>query len=71
MTGFLLDTNVPSELTRLQSNQKVEKWLDEADDNQLYLCVVSLGEFVKGLNVLPVGKRRDEIQRWIDGTLRP
>ena len=31
MTGFLLDTNVPSELTRPQSDPRVEEWLDEAD----------------------------------------
>ena len=71
MTGFLLDTNVPSELTKPQSDPNVEKWLDDADDEQLFLSVVSLGEFLKGLTVLPAGKRRDEIQRWLDETLRP
>jgi len=35
MTGFLLDTNVPSELTRPQSDPQVEKWLNDADDEQL------------------------------------
>jgi predicted nucleic acid-binding protein len=71
MTGFLLDTNVPSELTRPQSDPNVERWLDDADDEQLYLSVVSLGEVLKGLTVLPAGKRREQIQLWIDGTLRP
>ena len=32
VTGFLLDTNVPSELTRPQSDANVEDWLDAADD---------------------------------------
>ena len=35
MTGFLLDTNVRSEFTRPQSDASVEKWLDDADDQQL------------------------------------
>jgi predicted nucleic acid-binding protein len=43
MTGFLQDTNVPSELTRPQSDPHVEEWLDAADDEQLFLSVVSLG----------------------------
>ena len=71
MKGFLLDTNVPSELTRPQSYANVERWLNEADDERLYLSVVSLGEVLKGLTVLPAGRRRDQIQLWIEGTLRP
>lgn len=71
MTGFLLDTNVPSELTRPQSDPHVEEWLDAVDDERLFLSVVSLGEMLKGLTVLPASKRRQELQLWIDGTLRP
>jgi toxin FitB len=71
MTGFLLDTNVPSELTRPQSDPQVEKWLNDADDQQLYLSVVSLGEIFKGLTILPESKRRKQLQQWIDHTLRP
>ena len=71
MTGFLLDTNVPSELTRPKSDPQVEKWLDDADDDQLFFSVVSLGEIFKGLTILPESKRRQQLQRWIDETLRP
>jgi toxin FitB len=71
MTGFLLDTNVPSELTRPQSDSQVEAWLDQADDERLFLSVVSLGEIFKGLTVLPESKRRQQLQQWIDETLRP
>jgi len=71
MTGFLLDTNVPSELTRPQSDPHVEKWLDDADDEQLFFSVVSLGEIFKGLTVLPESKRRQQLQQWVEETLRP
>jgi predicted nucleic acid-binding protein len=71
MSGFLLDTNVPSELTRPRSDPHVEKWLDDANDDELYLSVISLGEMLKGVTVLPEGKRREGLQRWLDGTLRP
>jgi hypothetical protein len=66
MTGFLLDTNVPSELTRVHSNPHVEKWLNSADDEQLFLSVISLGEILKGLTLLPQSKRREELRSWID-----
>jgi predicted nucleic acid-binding protein len=71
MTGFLLDTNIPSELTRPQSSSRVEQWLEEADDEELYFSVISLGEIVARITVLPTSKRRDGLQDWLDGTLRP
>jgi predicted nucleic acid-binding protein len=69
--GFLLDTNVPSEMTRPRPLASVSRWLDEADDDELYFSVVSLGEILKGITVLPAGKRRNDLQLWLDETLRP
>ena len=71
MNGFLLDTNVPSELTRPRSDPKVERWLEDADDEQLFFSVVSLGEILKGVTILPESRRREELQQWLDDTLRP
>lgn len=71
MKGFLLDTNIPSELTRPHPDPRVSRWLDDADDDQLYLSVISLGEILKGVTMLPESKRRAELQRWLDETLRP
>jgi predicted nucleic acid-binding protein len=71
VNGFLLDTNVPSEMTRSRPQASVSKWLDEADDDGLYFSVVSLGEILKGVTILPEGKRRSELQSWLDEVLRP
>ena len=71
MSGFLLDTNIPSELTRQKSDPQVEQWLDDAYDEELYFSVVSLGEIIKGIPVLPASKRREGLQEWLDQTLRP
>ena len=71
MTGFLLDTNVPSELTRIKSNRGVEEWLNAADDELLFISVVTLGEMLKGVALLPQGKRREVLRQWLDYTLRP
>jgi predicted nucleic acid-binding protein len=58
-------------LTRPKSEPKVERWLEDADDQQLFFSVVSLGEILKGVTIMPVGKRRSDLQRWLDDTLRP
>ena len=71
MKGFLLDTNIPSELTRPLPQPSVSQWLDEVDDELLYFSVVSLGEVLKGIASLPTSKRRNELQQWLDETLRP
>ena len=49
----------------------VSQWLDEVDDELLYFSVVSLGEVLKGIASLPTSKRRNELQQWLDETLRP
>jgi predicted nucleic acid-binding protein len=71
VSGFLLDTNLPSELTRQRPAPRVERWLDEANDEDLYFSVISLGEILKDITVVPESKRRDGSQEWLDGTLRP
>ncbi len=68
MSGFLLDTNIPSELTRKISNPQVERWLDEANDEELYFSVISLGEILTGITILPASRRRDGLQEWLDET---
>lgn len=71
MKGFLLDTNIPSEMTRPRPQSSVSAWLDHADDDQLYFSVVSLGEVLKGVTLLSESKRRAQLQQWLDETLRP
>lgn len=58
-------------MTRPRPQVSVSSWLDEADDNQLYFSVVSLGEILKGVTVLPPGKRKAELTAWLDNVLRP
>jgi predicted nucleic acid-binding protein len=71
MKGFLLDTNVPSELTRPRPQASVSEWLDNADDERLFFSVVSLGEILTGITILPESRRRSGLQEWLDDTLRP
>ena len=48
MSGFLLDTNVPSELVRPQPEPKVEAWIASQRLDDLFISAVSFGELRKG-----------------------
>ena len=71
MNGFLLDTNIPSEMTRPSPEPSVAQWLEDADNGQLYISVISLGGILKGIVMLPESKRRNHLRQWLAHTLRP
>ncbi|MBV9304916.1 MAG: type II toxin-antitoxin system VapC family toxin [Acidobacteriaceae bacterium] len=70
MKGYLLDTNIPSEMTRSRPAPQVEQWLDQVDDDALFLGVISLSEILRGITRLPESTRRTQLQTWLDEILR-
>lgn len=71
MSGFLLDTNIPSELIRSRPDPRVEKWFYGQVESSLYMSVVSIGELRRGFVTLAASKRRDELERWFENELLP
>ncbi len=69
--GFLLDTNVPSELTRPLPDERVVAWVNAQDSSSLYLSVVSVGELRKGFCLLAEGRRRTQLEAWFETFLLP
>lgn len=61
--NWLLDTDVLSESSNPRPNELVLTWLD-AHDHDIHLSTISLGEIVKGIELMPSGKRRKEIELW-------
>jgi toxin FitB len=61
--AWLLDTDVLSESSNPRPNERVMAWLDAHDDD-IHLSTISLGEMVKGIELLPGGKRKKEIAAW-------
>ena len=61
--GWLLDTDVLSESSNSRPDEGVMSWLD-AHDHEVYLSTISLGEIIKGIELLASGKRRKEIEHW-------
>ena len=70
MSGFLLDTNVISELVKPRPEPKVVSWIEEIDENLLYLSVLTLGEIRKGVAALPQSARRTELESWLESDLQ-
>ena len=58
MNGFLLDTNCISEVVRPKPDARVVEWLDAANEETLYLSVLTLGEIRKGLAKLGACPRK-------------
>ena len=57
MKGFLLDTNIPSELTYPQPALQVKQWLEKVNNQQLFISVISLAEICKGIAKLSESKK--------------
>jgi toxin FitB len=70
-TGFLLDTNVPSELTMPLPEPRVAAWVESQNNSLFYLSVVSAGELRKGIHLLSQSKRRLQLEHWFESFLLP
>ena len=63
--SFLLDTSVISELVKPVPDDKVLDWTKRADENSLYLSVLTIGELEKGIAKLPASSRRARLETWV------
>jgi toxin FitB len=69
MTGFLLDTNIISELIKPRPDRRVTAWIEATDEQLFFLSVLSLGEIRKGITSLAEMKRRAVLEAWLDRDL--
>jgi predicted nucleic acid-binding protein len=51
--GWLLDTNVISELARAGCDPKVAAWAQAQEEQRFFISILSLAEYDKGVNKLP------------------
>jgi predicted nucleic acid-binding protein len=65
---FLLDTNVVSELRKPKPHGAVVAWLNQLNDEQLFLSAVTLGELQTGIERTRAQdtKKALEIESWVD-----
>jgi predicted nucleic acid-binding protein len=71
--GYLLDTNVISELRKPRPSSSVLEWVGAHSDDPLFISVITVGEIAKG-----IAKRRrakdgrhaaDALQTWLEGLI--
>jgi toxin FitB len=70
MSGFLLDTNVISELRSKNPEPRVLEWMEATDEGLLHLSVLTLGEIRKGAAQLLQDKRRTQLETWLEVDLQ-
>jgi toxin FitB len=70
VSGFLLDTNIISELVKPRPEASVTTWIEGTDESLLYLSVLTLGEIRRGIAALPQSRRRTTLEAWLDKDLR-
>lgn len=63
--NYLLDTNLLSEVRRPAPDANVLAWLDQVDEDRVYLSVISIAEISRGIALLADGKRKAELAAWL------
>lgn len=67
---IVLDTNVVSEFMRPNPADRVVDWMSRQFAALLYLSTISEAELRYGIEILPLGKRRERLRSEVEGMLR-
>lgn len=70
MSGWLLDTNVLSELRKPHCNANVKSWVAEKSAPELFVSTVTFAEIRFGIGQLSDPTRRHQLSQWLDSELR-
>ena len=71
MRGWLIDTNVVSELRRARPSQKVRAFVAGQPGDVLFTSDVTFAEVRFGIERMADPARRADLVHWLDRTLRP
>ena len=63
---ILLDTNVVSEPSAAKPDAAVLRWFGQQNHGELFLSVMTVTELTLGVNLLPEGRRKQELVAKID-----
>lgn len=71
MKGWLLDTNVLSELRRPKPSPSVVAFVKAQPLDRMFVSTVTFAEIRFGIELLTDAARRAELSNWLDSTVRP
>jgi predicted nucleic acid-binding protein len=63
--NFLLDTNAVSEWVKPRPNPGLIGWMESADEDRVFISVISLAELRYGVERMPAGRRRNRLEQWL------
>lgn len=66
----LIDTNILSEARRTGGHPAIKQFLMDADDSDLHMSVITIGEIARGIAKLEPGARQVELEAWLAATER-
>ena len=67
--NYLFDINVLSELTAKNPNASVVAWVENIDQENIFLSVVAIGELKKGIEKLPGSRKKKDLISWLENDL--
>lgn len=71
MSGWLIDTNVLSELRKPKCNPEVKEFIVKRRSIELYVSSVTFAEIRFGIGRIKDAERRHQLNHWLDSDLRP
>jgi predicted nucleic acid-binding protein len=71
VTRYLLDTNIISNVTKLEPSKALLAWMAEQVDNDLFISALTIAEIQRGLLEKPKGKKRTLLDAWFSGPEGP
>ncbi|WP_342153840.1 type II toxin-antitoxin system VapC family toxin [Methylorubrum sp. SB2] len=71
MSGYLLDTNIVSNLVRPVPSAPLLDWIAAQEDATLFIAAVTLGEIRRGILQMPVVQKRTRLDDWFSGNKGP
>jgi toxin FitB len=71
VTGWLLDTNIISELRRPKPEPKVTEFIRSQPLEGLFVSIVTFAEIRFGIELLPDATRRSDLNDWLAHKVRP
>jgi len=71
VTRHLLDTDIISNLVRLEPSESLRAWMEEQHDENLLIASLTLAEIRRGIPEKPRGRRRDALDVWFAGPEGP
>jgi predicted nucleic acid-binding protein len=67
----LLDTNIVSQRIKQTPEEGVVRWLSHIPQQDTFLSVITIQELRTGIELLPAGRKRRNLESWLNLEVRP